>query len=84
MMGIGKAVLVTESEECSRFPEDACLRVATGIGEADSLWRQMVLLTSLPRVGRAIGERAAGHVEAHHNLERIAQQYWAALCEYHC
>ncbi len=84
MMGIGKAVLVTESEECSRFPEDGCLRVATGIEELDSLWRQMVLLTSVPGVGRAIGERAAGHVEAHHNLERVAQQYWTALCEHRC
>jgi glycosyltransferase involved in cell wall biosynthesis len=84
MMGIGKPVLMTDSEECARFPEDACLRVAGGIEERDSLWSQMVLLTSLTGVGRAIGERAAGHVQTHHNLERIAQQYWKTLCEYRC
>ena len=27
-MGIGKPVLLTEAEECSRFPEDSCVRVA--------------------------------------------------------
>jgi glycosyltransferase involved in cell wall biosynthesis len=84
LMGFGKPVLVTESEECSRFPEEACLRVAPGIAEADSLWSHMVLLTSLSRVGRAIGQRAAGHVESRHNLERVAQLYWNTLCEYRC
>jgi glycosyltransferase involved in cell wall biosynthesis len=84
MMGIGKPVLVTESEECARFPEDACLRVAPGLEERDSLRSQMILLRSFPGVGRAVGVRAAAHVRAHHNLERVAQQYWTTLCEYRC
>jgi len=84
LMGIGKAVLVTESEESAGLPEEACLRVAPGIEEPDSLWSHMVLLTSLPEVGRAIGQRAAGHVGKRHNLERVAQQYWNTLCEYRC
>jgi glycosyltransferase involved in cell wall biosynthesis len=84
LMGIGKPVLVTESMECSRFPEEACLRVAPGIEEVDSLWSHMVLLTSFSGVGRAIGQRAARHVETRHNLERVAQQYWNTLCEYRC
>ena len=84
MMGIGKPVLMTDSAECTRFPEDACLRVAPGVEESDSLWTGMVLLTSLPEVGRSIGERAAEHVRAHHNLERVAEQYWTTLCEYRC
>ena len=37
LMGIGKPVLVTDSPECARFPEDACLRIAPGVGERDSL-----------------------------------------------
>jgi glycosyltransferase involved in cell wall biosynthesis len=81
MMGIGKPVLVTDSEECARFPEDGCLRVPAGIGEQESLRSHMVLLTSLPRVGRAIGERGAAHVRARHDLEKVADQYWSALCE---
>jgi glycosyltransferase involved in cell wall biosynthesis len=84
MMGIGKSVLVTDSEECARFPEGGCVRVEGGIAERDSLWSHMVLLTSLPGVGRAIGERGAAHVRARHDLEQVADQYWSALCEYRC
>ena len=79
-MGIGKPVLVTEAEECSRFPEDGCVRVTPGIEEADSLWNHMVLLRSVPEVGRAIGQRGAGHIREHHQIERIAQLYWDTLC----
>jgi glycosyltransferase involved in cell wall biosynthesis len=79
-MGIGKPVLLTESEECSRFPEDACVRVAPGIEEADSLRHHMGLLTSVPEVARAIGERGARHIREHHQIERIAQLYWDTLC----
>jgi glycosyltransferase involved in cell wall biosynthesis len=81
IMGIAKPVLVTDSQECTRFAEDGCVRVAAGIAERDSLWSHMVLLTSLPGVGRAIGERGAAHVRARHDLEKVADQYWSALCE---
>jgi glycosyltransferase involved in cell wall biosynthesis len=82
LMGIGKPVLLTESEECARFPGDACVRVASGIEERDSLWSHLVLLTSVPGVGRAIGLRAAAHIRAHHRLEQVARQYWDTLCAY--
>jgi glycosyltransferase involved in cell wall biosynthesis len=84
LMGIGKPVLVTESEECARFPADACLRIASGLEERDSLWSNLVLLTSIPRVGRAIGQRGAGYIHAHHTLEQVARQYWDTLCAYRC
>lgn len=84
MMGIGKPVLVTDSEECARFPEAGCVRVEGGIAERDSLWSHLVLLTSLPGVGRAIGEKGAAHVRARHDLEQVADQYWSALCESRC
>src|ERR1039458_63926 len=35
-MGIGKPVLLTDGLECSRFPDDACLRIAPGPSEFDS------------------------------------------------
>jgi glycosyltransferase involved in cell wall biosynthesis len=82
LMGIGKAVLVSDSLECSRFPEDACLRVATGLSERESLCRHMVLLTSMAEITAAIGERAAAHIREHHRLEDVAGQYWGLLCEY--
>ena len=84
LMGIGKPVLVTESEECSRFPADGCLRIASGVEERDSLWSHLVLLTSMAGVGRAIGQRGAGHIRNQHGLEQVARLYWDALCEYRC
>jgi glycosyltransferase involved in cell wall biosynthesis len=84
MMGIGKPVLVTDSEESARCPEEACLRVAPDVAERDSLRSQMILLRSWAGVGRAVGQRAAAHVHERHNLERVAQQYWTTLCEYRC
>jgi len=79
-MGIGKAVLLSDAEECSRFPEDTCLRVTSGIGERDSLRYHMSLLTSVPEVARAVGERGARHIREHHQLEHIARLYWDTLC----
>jgi glycosyltransferase involved in cell wall biosynthesis len=80
LMGIGKPVLVTDAAECARFPEDACLRIASGAAERESLRQHMVLLTSISEVARAIGLRGAGHVGAHHRVERIGKQYWDLLC----
>src|SRR5450756_981923 len=55
MMGIGKPVLLTDGLESSPFPEDACVRIAAGPAERDSLRHHMVLLTSMAEVARTIG-----------------------------
>ena len=83
LMGIGKPVLVTDALECSRFPEDACLRISTGPAERESLRHHMILLTSMTRVASAIGQRGAGHIQAHHRVEEVSRRYWELLCEYH-
>ena len=81
MMGIGKPVMLTESLECSRFPEDACIRIAPGAAERDSLRDHMTLVASMPQVTAAIGERAAAHIRPHHRVERVAARYWQVLRE---
>jgi glycosyltransferase involved in cell wall biosynthesis len=81
MMGIGKPVLLTEGLESSPFPEDACVRIAAGPAERDSLRHHMVLLTSMAEVARTIGLRAAGHIAAHHRVEQIGKRFWDLLCE---
>jgi glycosyltransferase involved in cell wall biosynthesis len=80
MMGIGKPVMVTGSEECSRFPEDACVRIAAGVAERESLYRHMTLLTSISGVASGIGDRGAGHIASHHRVTDAAKQYWNLLC----
>ena len=81
LMGIGKPVLVTDAAECARFPEDACLRIAPGVAERESLRQHMILLTSISEVARAIGLRGAGHIGAHHRVEIVGKRYWDLLCE---
>jgi glycosyltransferase involved in cell wall biosynthesis len=81
LMGMGKPVMVTDAAECARFPEDACLRIAPGLAERESLRQHMILLTSISEVAGAIGERGARHVRAHHRVDLIGQQYWDLLCE---
>lgn len=81
LMGIGKPVMVTESEECSRFPEDACIRIAPGATERESLRQHMVLLTSMNEAARAIGQRGAGHIRSRHQVNGISERYWRLLCE---
>ena len=79
LMGIGKPAMVTESLECSRFPEDACIRIAAGAAERDSLRAHMTLVARMPQVAAAIGEHAAAHIRAHHGVAQVAAQYWEVL-----
>ena len=81
LMGLGKPVMLTESLECSRFPEDACIRIASGAAERDSLREHMALVASMPEVAAAIGERAAAYIRARHGVEQAAAQYWQLLRE---
>jgi glycosyltransferase involved in cell wall biosynthesis len=78
-MGIGKPVLLTDSLETSRFPEDACIRIPSGLAESESLRRHMALLASRPLLGPAIGARAAVHIAAEHSLAEAARCYWQVL-----
>jgi len=82
LMGIGKPVLVTDSPECARFPEDAVVRVAPGLGERQSLFEHVILLTSMSEVARAIGLRGAGHIQTRHRVDLAGKRYWDLLCEY--
>jgi len=82
LMGIGKPVLLTDGPETAGFPEDACIRIAAGVGERDSLRQHMILLTSMNEVARAIGQRGAGHVEAHHRVNQVGERYWNLLREF--
>jgi glycosyltransferase involved in cell wall biosynthesis len=81
LMGLGKPVLLTDGLEASPFPEDACLRIAAGPAERDSLQHHMVLLTSMAEVSRTIGLRGAGHIAGHHRVEQIGKRFWDLLCE---
>jgi len=82
LMGIGKPVLMTDSPACARFPEDACVRIARGVAERESLRQNARLLTSVAGAAAAIGQRGAEHVRERHRLEQVGTQFWELLCEY--
>ncbi len=79
MMGIGKAVAFTAGEEIARIPQNACLRVDLGPGEEEMLAGMIVWLARDREAGIEIGARAKEHVRREHAIEKVAEQYWAAL-----
>lgn len=80
-MGIGKPVLMTDSEEIGRIPQAACVRIPSGLGEEAAVEDTMRWLISMPRSGVEIGLRAHEHIIAHHSPNRVARLYWQTLEE---
>jgi len=80
MMGIGKPVMLTDSEETARYPETACFRISAGVAEKASLTEHGILAASLPQTTREIGARGARHIRSSHSLDRVADEYWETLC----
>jgi glycosyltransferase involved in cell wall biosynthesis len=76
MMGIGKAVACTASEEIARIPENACLRIDAGVAEEEMLADAITWLARDRTVVEEIGKRAARHIAEEHALEKIAERYW--------
>jgi glycosyltransferase involved in cell wall biosynthesis len=83
LMGLAKPVILTESEEVSRFPDDSCLRVAPGVAEQAELGHYMILLARSPELAGEIGRRAAAYIREHHAVANVARSYWEILkaCE---
>jgi glycosyltransferase involved in cell wall biosynthesis len=81
LMGIGKPVLLSDGPEIGDFPEDSCLRIPHGVAEHDSLRLHMALLASMRGVALAVGERAARHIQARHDVVQAGEQYWNLLSQ---
>jgi hypothetical protein len=79
LMGACKPVIATESEEISRYPEEACVRVPSGPGEVDAVAHVLAWLRKYPADAEGIGRHAAEHIAREHNPERVAELYWRAL-----
>lgn len=79
LMGIGRALILSEGEENAGLPETSCLRVDYGAGETEMLAGYMQLLAENPGMARDIGRRAAAHITSVHSVERCAAMYWEAL-----
>lgn len=79
MMGIGKAVALTDGEEIARVPENACVRIDHGPCEEDSLTAAIVWLAGDREAAQEIGRRAARYIACAHSIEKAAARYWDAI-----
>lgn len=81
LMGIGKPVAFSDGAEIARIPENACLRIQTGLSEQEMLAAYITWLARDRAVAREIGRRAAAHIAAHHSVETVAAHYWEVLTD---
>jgi glycosyltransferase involved in cell wall biosynthesis len=79
LMGAGKPVILTDSEESSDLPETTCLRVDSGLAETEMLAEYMRWLAADREAAREIGRRAEAHVTIQHAPERAARLYLDVL-----
>lgn len=79
LMTLGKPVLLTDCAENARIPGAACVRIDPGPAEEDMLAASMIWLARFPNDARAIGDRAAAHIAAHHDPAATARAYAEAL-----
>jgi glycosyltransferase involved in cell wall biosynthesis len=79
LMGIGKALLMTDTAECARYPEDACIRIPPGAAERGSLLEHMQMLAAIPGVAAEIGRRATAHIGERHRIDQVGHRYWEIL-----
>jgi glycosyltransferase involved in cell wall biosynthesis len=80
MMGAGKPVIVTDGPENADLAPAACLRVNSGVAEAEELFDHMVLVSEFPQIARQIGSAARRHILDRHALSVVAREYWQVLC----
>ncbi len=79
MMGIGKPVILSESEAIADIPTFACLRVTPGVAEAAELFHHMSMVAAFPWLAREIGDAAARHIKERHSLPDVCRKYWQVL-----
>lgn len=79
LMGLGKAVIFSDTEEVAGLPASACLRVEPGPGERAALAEYMIWLARFPEYAREIGARAAEWVRERHAPALVAERYWELL-----
>ncbi len=79
LMGIGKPVIVSAGPESSRYPDETCLRVDTGVAEEEMLAAYMLWLQETPAAAKRLGECGRAHVRQGHAADEVAEQLVALL-----
>ncbi len=80
LMGLGKAVIVSDGEEVSGYPAASCLRVGHGLWESNELAHHMTMMAECAGVAEDVGRISALHIRERHSIEAVAGLYWKVLC----
>lgn len=75
LMGIGKAVFLTEGAEVAHFPEGSYFPVSAGGDEEAELEELFLLLARQPSLIRDMGRLAREHVLREQSVDRVAAAY---------
>jgi glycosyltransferase involved in cell wall biosynthesis len=77
-LSLGKPLVVSDLGWFAELPDDVALKVPAGEGEVEALTDALERLAG-PGVAVRMGEAALAYVRAEHDLDRVAEQYVAAL-----
>ena len=77
-LSLGKPLVVSDLGWFAELPDDVALKVPVGDGEVEALTDALERLAE-PGVAAQMGAAALAYVRAEHDLDRVAEQYVAAL-----
>jgi glycosyltransferase involved in cell wall biosynthesis len=75
LLGLGKAVVVSNTGAFAEIPDDCCARIDLDATEEELLFAVLRVLATDPELRRRMGENARRHIAAHHSLEGSARAY---------
>jgi hypothetical protein len=81
LMSISKALIVSAGPETAHYPDDACLRIDTGVAEEAMLAAYMAWLQQAPVAAKRLGGRACEYVRTRHTARSVVEQLTALLGE---
>jgi glycosyltransferase involved in cell wall biosynthesis len=81
LLGLGKAVVVTDDGAFAEIPDGCCAKVPPGPGEEEILLAYLRRLAADGELRRAMGENARRHLAAHHSVAGSARAYAGFLAE---
>lgn len=79
LLGLGRAVIVTEGGSFDEIPDGACARVPPDESEGELLLEILRRLSADEPLRRAMGENARRFVTAEHRIEQTADAYAQAI-----
>ena len=77
----GKAVIVSDLNQYTEFPDEVCWKIPVGHGEVDCLTQMLEYLIEHPEVRQALGENAKAYADYVLAPARIAEEYKRILVE---